>query len=87
MSVNAKLIKVCLFQLYTNVSFTLILIVAANIIYYSIEFEKPRLILLVLKNLGSKVTNQRQGRFPERSVSVRNVVDSSNFVANLLFTF
>ena len=56
---------------------------AANIIYYSIEFE----ILLVLKNLGSKVTNQRQGRFPERSASVRNVVDSSNFVANRLFTF
>ena len=59
--------------------------VAANIIYYSIEFEKARLILLVLKTLGSKVTNQRQGKFPERSASVCNVVDSSNFVANLLF--
>ena len=58
---------------------------AANIIYYSIEFEKPRLILLALKNLGSEVTNQRQGKFPERSTSVCNVVDSSNFVDNLLF--
>ena len=58
---------------------------AANIIYYSIEFEKPRLILLALKNLGSKVSNQRQGKFPEGSTSVCNVVDSSKFVANLLF--
>ena len=60
--------------------YTLILIVAANIIYYSIEFENPRLILLVLKNLGSKVTNQRQGKFPERSASVCNVVDSSQIL-------
>ena len=58
---------------------------AANIIYYSIEFEKPRLILRVLKNLGSKVTNQIQGKFPERSAYVCNVVDSSNFATNLLF--
>ena len=60
---------------------------AANIIYYSIEFEKPRLSLLVLKNLGSKVTNQIERKFPERSASVRHVVDSSNFVTNVLFTF
>ena len=64
---------------------------AANIILVqtltSIEFEKPRLILLVLKNLGSKVTNQIEGKFPERSASVCNVVDSLNFVGNLLFTF
>ena len=40
-----------------------------------------------LQNLGSKWTNQIEGKFPERSASVRNVVDSSNFVTNLLFTF
>jgi YHS domain-containing protein len=92
LSVNAKPIKVCLIPivyqrfLYTDPD-------RGGEYYFSsnsntsIEFEKPRLILLVLKNLGSKVTNQIEGKFPERSASVCNVVDSLNFVGNLLFTF
>ena len=41
----------------------------------------------VLQNLGSKLTNQNEGKFPERSVPFCNVVEFSNFVVKLLFVF
>ena len=41
----------------------------------------------VFQNLGSKLTNQRKGKFPERSATFCNVVGFSNFVVKLLFVF
>ena len=41
----------------------------------------------VLQNLGSKLTNQNKGKFPERSATFCNVVEFSNFVVKLLSVF
>ena len=41
----------------------------------------------VLQNLGSKLTNQKKGKFPERSAHFCNVVEFSNFVVKLLSVF
>ena len=41
----------------------------------------------VLQNLGSKLTNQNKGKFPERSAHFWNVVEFSNFVVKLLSVF
>ena len=41
----------------------------------------------VLQNLGSKLTNQNKGKFPERSAHFCNVVEFSNFVVKLSSLF
>ena len=41
----------------------------------------------VLQNLGSKLTNQNKGTFPERSAPFCNVVEFSDFVVKLLSVF
>ena len=48
---------------------------------------KTETSLDVLQNLGSKLTNQNNGKFPERSAPFYNVVEFSNFVVKLLFVF
>ena len=48
---------------------------------------KPETSSDVLQNLGSKLTNQNKGKFPEKSAPFCNVVEFLNFVVKLLFVF